>query len=789
MDADYVYRNGKTYARLLVKGKKTTRLFYQHDPYFYVDAAEKKDDIAEIAVHKGGETITPKSVEMVERKLLGADKKLVKVICRKPSDVVALREAIPFRCYEHGIHYARRFMLDLNIAPFSILEYERAGREIKKFLRIREDERLEAKVPLSKMAFDIETYNPLGAPREKKDPVIMVSYAGAKQKGVLTYKENGKEYLRTCADEKSMLLEFGKKVAELDPDMIYGYNSSNFDLPYLKARADTLKMKLSLGRDGRDFKPVRKGMMSGAKIGGRIHLDIYPSMRFFGFIGLVKAQEFTLERMYEELTGKKKKMVKRLSIWEMWDKGMLDELAEYSLGDSEVTYELGESVLPLLMELSRLTRMPLFDASLATSGQLVESLLMQESQLRNETIPSKPGGGEVVERQNNPIEGAFVKLPEPGIYDNIAVLDFRGLYPSIIISYNIDPSALVKEGGGAHVSPTGAKFLKSPKALIPSTLERLLDLRAGLKKELKKAGRETPAYRKLYARSHALKILANSFYGYLGYARSRWYSRPCAESVTAWGRMHIQETIEKAEAKGFEVLYADTDSLFLLLGKKGKEEALAFLGEVNASLPEKMELELENFYTRGVFVTKRSKKQAEVGAKKKYALLAEDGSIKIRGFELVRRDWSGIAKDTQYRVLQAILKEGSKEKAVAIVREAIERLKGGKVPMEELAIYTQLTKRPEDYDVISPELSAAKKARARGVPLEKGSVIAYVISKGGKSISEKAEPVEYAKDYDADYYINNQVLPAVMKILKELGYDEDELKNRGKQKNLGAFFG
>lgn len=790
LDADYVFRNGRTYARLLVKGKKATRLLYAYDPYFYADAPGKEAEIAKLAVRKGGEKISPKRVEIVEKIFFGEKKELLKICCSKPSDVVALREAVPFKCYEHGVHYARRFMMDFNIAPFSIIEYEREGREIKKFMKIYENEKLGARVPLRKMAFDIETYNPLGAPRERKDPVIMISYAAGdgKGKGVFTYKKSDRKFVHSCADEKGIISEFAKKLAEIDPDIIYGYNSSNFDLPYLKARAEVLKTQFRMGRDRRGFRAIRKGLINGAKIGGRIHIDIYPAIRFFGFIGLIKAQEFTLEKIYSEVTGKKKKMVKRLNIWETWDRGNIDELADYSLGDAEVTLELGENVLPLLVELSKLTRMTLFDTSLATSGQLVESFLMQESQLRNEVIPSKPSEAEAVERQKNPIEGAFVKLPAPGIYENIAVFDFRGLYPSIIISYNIDPSRLVRKdakvaGKDVFESPTGARFLREPRGLIPNTLERLLDLRAGIKDQLKKLGKETAEYRRAYARSQALKVLANSFYGYLGYARSRWYNRQCAESVTAWGRMHIMETIEKAEKAGFEVIYGDTDSIFLLYRKK--EDVLKFLERVNSELPGKMELELENFYSRGVFV---SKKQEEKGAKKKYALLAEDGGIKIKGFELVRRDWSKVAKDTQYKVLEAILKEGSKEKAAAIVRETIEKLKGGKTPMEDLVIYTQLTKHPKDYDIMSPELAAAKKAIARGTPLEKGSVVSYVITKKGASISEKAEIAEHAKDYDADYYINNQVLPAVMKILKELGYDEDELKNKGKQGKLSGFF-
>jgi DNA polymerase I len=96
--------------------------------------------------------------------------------------------------------------------------------------------------------------------------------------------------------------------------------------------------------------------------------------------------------------------------------------------------------------------------------------------------------------------------------------------------------------------------------------------------------------------------------------------------------------------------------------------------------------------------------------------------------------------------------------------------------------------KPEDYEVISPELGAAKKAMARGTPMSKGSVVQYVITKSGNTISEKAEMADHAKEYDPDYYVNNQILPAVMKILKELGYDEYSLKVGGKQQSLDNFF-
>ena len=171
----------------------------------------------------------------------------------------------------------------------------------------------------------------------------------------------------------------------------------------------------------------------------------------------------------------------------------------------------------------------------------------------------------------------------------------------------------------------------------------------------------------LGARSQALKILANSFYGYLGYARSRWYSRDCAgKRYGFWkgGYSKHDERLQRSE--GFKVVYGDTDSVFLLMQSKTKDDATKFLQNINKKLPGAMELELEDFYVRGVFVGKKGK--SESGAKKKYALLSESGRIKIKGFELVRRDWSNIARETQKKVLEAILKEGSKAKAIAICK-------------------------------------------------------------------------------------------------------------------------
>jgi DNA polymerase I len=144
--------------------------------------------------------------------------------------------------------------------------------------------------------------------------------------------------------------------------------------------------------------------------------------------------------------------------------------------------------------------------------------------------------------------------------------------------------------------------------------------------------------------------------------------------------------------------------------------------------------------------------------------------------------------------LEAILKDGSKEKAMKIIRDVVKLLQEGKVPLEDLAINTQLNKNPSNYDIVSPEVEAAKKLIKAGITAEKGTMITYVIgkTKGGssasKNISDRAYPIELAKEYDADYYIDHQIIPSVMKIMKELGYDEHSIKSGGKQKSLDEWF-
>ena len=796
VDIDYISIGKRSIIRLTLKSNgKAYELFdFGFRPYFFImppaGSAADAEKLKNVRIADNEGIMEAHAVENVELSLRGSKTKAFKVYVDSTREVPKLSELLQEfgERYEYDILFWKRYVIDKGISPLygiNVKAHEEEGRLCVDYI---EPARKASDEVLTHICFDIETYNPNTVPRPEVDPAIMISYTDGINSGVLTTKSISRPFVRTLNSEKEMINEFTSYIKKNDYDVIAGYNSSNFDMPYLSKRAAATKASFEIGRYEGVPKQEHHGLVEMVKIQGRSHVDVYNVAKFVSVVGasekVLKASRFTLSEVYAAITGDTKRMVDRQNIWQIWDGTDADreELADYSLADSLALEELYKFFIPLEIEISKVAGSTLSEACISTTGQLVEHLLMRKAFENLEFIPNKPNEREIEWRNNNPIEGAFVKTPEAGIYKDIAVFDFRGLYPSIIIAYNIDPSTLMKSPVNEehYESPTKAAFRKSPLGIVPEVLRMLIHERS----EVKKAFKKDPDNKYLAARSTALQIIANSFYGYLGYARSSWYSRECAESVTAFGREYVTKTMELAEKHGFKVLYGDTDSQFLLMNGKSKEDAYAFLKDVNRSLPESMELELEDFYRSGVFVGKRG---ANAGAKKKYALLSESGRIKIRGFELVRRDWSAVSRNTQRAVLETILKEGSKEKAMAIVKDVVKRLREGSIDIKELTIQTQLRKRIDAYDSKSPELAAVKKAIERKQKNKKdmeGAMVSYVITKHGNTISEKAELEEFAKDYDAEYYINHQVIPSTLKILKELGISVDELKGLGSQKKL-----
>ena len=251
---------------------------------------------------------------------------------------------------------------------------------------------------------------------------------------------------------------------------------------------------------------------------------------------------------------------------------------------------------------------------------------------------------------------------------------------------------------------------------------------------------------------------------------SRWYVREVAESAAALGRTTISKVIDRCNKTDLLVIYADTDSVFVT-NEKLKIDSL--LRWVNETLH--MNIRPDKEYRRVLFTE----------AKKRYAGLLTDGTLDIVGMEVVRGDWSEIARKVQEKVIQLVLREGSPEKAKDYALNAIDQLRRGSTPVRDLIIWKSLTKPIEEYKVNAPHVEVAKKYVKLGRELVSGDKVGYVVTKKGTKLYEKAQPYfEVAPDQvDTEYYLTNQVVPAVARVLEVFHIREDELL-MGRQRPL-----
>jgi len=195
-----------------------------------------------------------------------------------------------------------------------------------------------------------------------------------------------------------------------------------------------------------------------------------------------------------------------------------------------------------------------------------------------------------------------------------------------------------------------------------------------------------------------------------------------------------------------------------------------------------MELDLEDFYARGLFVAKRG---TTAGAKKKYALVDEKGKVKIRGFETVRRDWCRLTRNLQSEVLADIMKDGDEKAALKLTKEVVGKLKNREVDLEDLMIRTQLRRPLDEYVTEGPHVIAAKKMLAAGVAVSTGMLIEYFVGDGsGKRIGDRVYLAGEKVKYDIDYYLKNQILPAVENIFDVFGVDVSAIADGESQKKL-----
>jgi DNA polymerase elongation subunit (family B) len=814
LDYDYFDWQGRNFVRVIGRNEKGKRVCIvdSFQPYLWailnqdVSSSQTQElikKIQEIKIKSSSRETSIIKTEVHDKNFLGKDVKAIKIFIDNYKDAHPVADQLDYPEIEarrgYDIPLITNYIIDSKIKPLhhykmkvGLLNNQELGGinniEVDECYKLESSQELKDIREFSPkiLAYDIET-DEFGV---GKGEILMISLAGKDYKKVLTWKKlkTKHNYVEFFKDEAEMLEAFVKYVKEQSPDILVGYFSDGFDLPYLRARAEKNKVRLSLGLDNSQPKFTRGAILTG-KISGIIHLDL---LRFIqtAYAQYLQSETLSLNEVASELLGEKKA---DFNVYEAVKSGHPDweKFFEYNLQDSVLTYKLTEKLWPDILELTKIVEEPIFNISRAGLSSLVENYILHNLNKYNEIPEKKPIHDEIGQRrERESVEGAFVLTPKAGLYENIAVFDFTSMHTSIMVSFNISKATLLpKKEKDCFETPEipfknrKEKFYFSKKpGFFPLLLKEIFEKRKEFKKEYKQ--NPNPLTK---ARSNVFKVLSASVHGYQGFFGARYYSLEGAASVLALVRKFNQEIIEKTNKAGFEVIYGDTDSVALTLGKRTKKQAKDFLKKLNSELPGIMELDLEGFYKRGIWVTKRT---GDFGAKKKYALIDENGKMKIRGFETVRRDWCPLARELQNKVLQSILADGNPERALKLIKETISKIKSREIDKKQLMIRTQLKKPLEEYKSITPHVIAAKKLKEQGMPIDIGMLIEYYIAETREKkslVREKVKLPSEKGEYNIKYYLERQILPAIENIIEVFNVEGKEVIDGKKQMKLGEF--
>ena len=881
MDADYeVIYDSNPVIRLFGRGadgKSVCCFVPGFEPYFYLKASGDLHAVARLIKETFAQV---KKVEIVEKfEPIGyqkTKKEMLKITTHLPRDVPEIRDDIlklqevmraegKWEVYETDILFRNRFLIDKNLggmvwlsaegAPVDPVKYFRGGNSgSSRCENFACDSSILASgfkkienftiAPLKYLSFDIECL-PLdgGMPSPDVSPIIMISfsfepeYRGHKTLVLLAKPAEGiNSDVLPCKDETEMLNRFFEIFCEYDPDIVAGYNHQDFDIPYITDRVRALAAQGKainpvVGRDGSKIGYRRFGLLTRTEIKGRVVVDALPLVR-----RAFSLKQYTLRAVSKELLNREKLDVPPLEMEEYWfDTGeKFRKFVDYARRDAELALELilNLRLLDKYIALAQVSGSLLQEIVGGGQTSMVETLLLREFGRRDRVLLPKPDDEVSAERyeMSSDLKGGEVLEPKKGLLENVIILDYKSLYPTIMMAHNLCYSTVVtgdRPDGATIKPPSGGEFVPPDvyKGIVPSILEDLLNQRSLTKKRMRSTSDENE-YRVLDATQLAVKILLNSFYGYSGYARARLYNLTLANAVTSFGRSNILNTRDIINTIGkivlrngaallleeagelsphdkvveLSVAYGDTDSVFVHCQSTEdlSLEEVSLVGNrlsniVSASLPDPMELEFESIAKRALLI-----------AKKRYALwLFEprnsgwEDKIKVKGMETVRRDWCELTSVTLNRVLELVLKEGDVDRAVEHVRKVVNDVRNldpakDSQIIESLILTRTLTRKLESYKNKQPHLTVAEKLKERtGVMPSIGTRIPFIITAGKGLFVDRAEDPDYVREHnipiDVDYYIKKQILPPVERILEVLGVKLSSLDFDSKQKGLFDF--
>lgn len=603
-------------------------------------------------------------------------------------------------------------------------------------------------------------------------------------------------YIIWLKDEKQLLIELIKQVSIIDADIFIGWNVINFDFRLLQKRYDLHQLKFNIGRDAsvpRWRTNSNNTDQQFIEIAGRVVLDGIDLLKTATY----NFPSFSLDNVANTLLGMGKKVadvdnrVNEITHNFLHDK---PALAAYNLEDCRLVWLIFEKTQ--LLEFSQLRAQ--------LTGLAIDRIGGSVAAFTNLYLPKLHRSGYVAPNMGDGVSdlispGGFVMDSVPGLYDNVLVLDFKSLYPSIIRSFKIDPMGLIE--GLKEAQITGLieenqndKAIKGFDGAYFSREQHFLpDIITALWLERDKAKLQKNA-----ALSQAIKIIMNSFYGVLGSTGCRFFDPRLSGSITKRSHEILKTTKLWIEDKGFRVIYGDTDSIFVHIGSEQSLSQSKALGMelqdfINAkwhsyineafNLPCELEIEFETHFTKFLMPTIRgqeiSKGHKGIGTKKRYAGIV-DNCLVFKGLETVRSDWTELSKVFQQELYKRIFNEQPIDEYIkTMVCELRDGLYDGKLIYQK-----KIRRKLADYVNTPPHIKAA--LIANDILKEKGAepiyehrkTIRYVMTLDG------VQPLEFNDSLlDYDFYVDKQLKPIANDILPFLGKDFDSITS----KQIGLF--
>ena len=612
------------------------------------------------------------------------------------------------------------------------------------------------------------------------DQIFVLKTEGTKE-GTNELESNIKIKFYDIVEEKKMI-EDAFEIIKTFP-FVLTYNGDEFDLPYLYNRAERLGVKNSENPFYmmRDSATLKKG----------VHLDLYKvlSNRSFQiYVFSQKYTDFSLNSVSKALLGKEK-----IDYGLEFDELSLYQTANYCYNDALLTYELTsfnkDLLIDILVIISRIGRMPMDDIARMGVSQWIRSLLYYEHRKRNCLIPKR----EELQRRSEGVmsdavikdkkyRGGLVVEPKEGIHFDVVVMDFASLYPSIIKVRNLSYETVrcAHEECKKDIIPQTNHWACSKKnGLTSLIIGSLRDLRVNYYKSLSKKETLTDDQRQQYTVvSQALKVILNASYGVMGAEIFPLYFLPVAEATTAIGRHTILETIKKCESIGIEVLYGDTDSLFL---KKPTEEQIQTVME-QAKKDHGVDLEIDKTYRYCVLSNR----------KKNYLGVTKSGKVDVKGLTGKKSHTPAFIKKLFYELVEILSKVQTMEdfvKAKEKISEKIaicgKKVETKEIPLEDLTFNVMLSKAPSEYVKTIPQHIRAAKQLESIREIKKGDKISFIkiLNKPG------VKPVELAKKEEIDSKKYMEFMESTLEqITSSMDLDFDTMLGKPKQTGLDEFF-